>query len=61
MPLPSANIPLASALGMSQRSFQRKPSELGLSYQKVLDEIRHELARHVAIDLSRQKVCLNNG
>ena len=46
---------------MSQRSFQRKLSKLGLSYQKVLDEIRHELARHVAIDLSRRKVCLNNG
>jgi AraC-like DNA-binding protein len=44
---------LASALGMSQRSFQRKLGELGLTYQKVLDEIRHELARRYLDDQSK--------
>lgn len=44
---------LASALGMSQRSFQRKLGELGLTYQKVLDETRHELARRYLDDQSK--------
>jgi AraC-like DNA-binding protein len=44
---------LASALGMSQRSFQRKLSELSLTYQKVLDDIRHELARRYLDDPSK--------
>jgi AraC-like DNA-binding protein len=38
---------------MSQRSFQRKLGELGLTYQKVLDEIRHELARRYLDDQSK--------
>ena len=41
---------VASRLGMSQRSFQRKLGELGLTYQKILDEIRHELARRYLDD-----------
>lgn len=47
--LPSAS-ELASALGLSQRSLQRKLHELGLSYQQLLDETRHELARRYLDD-----------
>ena len=36
---------LASAMGMSRRTLQRRLGELGLSYQQVLDETRHDLAR----------------
>ena len=44
---------IASALGMSQRNFQRKLGELGLTYQKLLDETRHELARRYLDDPSK--------
>lgn len=47
--LPSAS-ELAAALGLSVRSLQRKLHELGLSYQGVLDETRHELARRYLDD-----------
>lgn len=36
---------VAADLAMSQRSFQRKLGELGLTYQGVLDQTRLELAR----------------
>ena len=36
---------LASALGMSRRSLQRRLGELGASYQQLLDETRYGLAR----------------
>lgn len=36
---------LASAMGMSRRTLQRRLGELGLSYQQVLDETRQALAR----------------
>ena len=35
----------STALGMSQRTLQRKLHELGLTYQNLCDETRHELAR----------------
>lgn len=41
---------VASALGLSQRSLQRRLHELGLTYQNVLDETRHELARRYLDD-----------
>jgi len=47
--LPSAH-ELASALGLSHRSLQRKLHALGLTYQSVLDETRHELARRYLDD-----------
>jgi AraC-like DNA-binding protein len=47
--LPTAN-EVASALGLSQRSLQRKLREIGLTYQNVLDETRHELARRYLDD-----------
>lgn len=47
--LPSAN-ELAAALGLSIRSLQRKLHELGLTYQGVLDETRHELTRRYLDD-----------
>ena len=47
--LPTAH-QVASALGLSQRSLQRKLNELGLTYQNVLDETRHELARRYLDD-----------
>lgn len=50
--LPTAH-EVAGALGLSQRSLQRKLHELGLTYQNVLDETRHELARHYLEDPSK--------
>lgn len=47
--LPTAH-ELASALGLSHRSLQRKLHELGLTYRYVLDETRHELARRYLDD-----------
>ncbi|MBK7417016.1 MAG: helix-turn-helix domain-containing protein [Dechloromonas sp.] len=44
---------LASALGMSQRSFQRKLGRTGPDLPKVLDETRHELARRYLDDQSK--------
>jgi AraC-like DNA-binding protein len=41
---------LARALGMSSRTLQRRLTELGISYQAVLDEVRHELALHYLED-----------
>ena len=40
----------ATHLGLSQRSFQRRLSELGLAYQQLLDQTRHELARRYLDD-----------
>jgi len=40
----------ACALGMSQRTLQRRLGELGLSYQSLFDETRHELARRYLDD-----------
>jgi AraC-like DNA-binding protein len=50
--VPSAT-ELAGALGMSQRSLQRKLAERGLTYKKVLDEIRYELARRYLEDINK--------
>lgn len=36
---------LATAMGMSRRTLQRRLGGLGLSYQQLLDETRHDLAR----------------
>jgi AraC-like DNA-binding protein len=49
---PSAD-DLAITLGLSQRSLQRRLGELGLTYQGVLDETRHELARRYLDDPSK--------
>ena len=35
---------------MSQRSFQRRLRELGLTYRELLDQTRHELARRYLDD-----------
>ena len=44
---------VATELAMSQRSFQRRLSELGLTYQKLLDQTRHELAQRYLDDPSK--------
>lgn len=41
---------LATAIGMSQRTLLRKLGELGLTYQQLLDEMRHELGRRYLDD-----------
>lgn len=41
---------LATSLGISLRSLQRKLADEGVSYQLVLDETRHELARRYLDD-----------
>ena len=41
---------MAADFGMSQRTLQRKLSDIGLSYQQLLDETRHELARRYLDD-----------
>lgn len=47
--MPSAE-EVAHALGLSQRSLQRRLAALGLSFQGVVDETRHELARRYLDD-----------
>ena len=42
-----------TALGMSQRTLQRKLHELGLTYQSLCDEARHELARRYLDDTNK--------
>ncbi|WP_319240145.1 AraC family transcriptional regulator [uncultured Propionivibrio sp.] len=44
---------LALALCMSQRSLQRRLAALGLTFQGILDETRHELARRYLDDSSK--------
>ncbi len=44
---------LAKALGLSLRSLQRRLAEEGVSYQELLDETRHELARRYLDDPAR--------
>jgi len=44
---------VARELGMSQRSLQRRLGELHLTYQGVLDETRHELARRYLDDAAK--------
>ena len=44
---------MASGLGLSQRTLQRRLSDLGLTYQQILDETRHELARRYLDDQSK--------
>ena len=41
---------MAADFGMSQRTLQRKLSDIGLSYQQLLDETHHELARRYLDD-----------
>ena len=41
---------VARALGLSQRSLQRRLAALGLTFQGVVDETRHELARRYLDD-----------
>lgn len=38
---------------MSRRTLQRRLSELGLTYQRLCDETRHELARRYLDDSSK--------
>ena len=38
---------VAKALGMSPRTLQRRLGELGTSYQKLLDDVRHRTARRL--------------
>lgn len=38
---------IAKSLGMSSRTLQRRLGELGTSYQKLLDEVRHRSARRL--------------
>jgi len=47
---PPSAASVAAHLGLSQRSFQRRLSELGLAYQQLLDQTRHELARRYLDD-----------
>ncbi len=42
-----------TALGMSQRTLQRKLHQLGLTYQSLCDEARHELARRYLDDTNK--------
>lgn len=44
---------VATALSLSQRTLQRRLGELKLTYQGVLDETRHELARRYLDDASK--------
>jgi AraC-like DNA-binding protein len=44
---------VATELALSQRSFQRRLSELGLTYQELLDQTRHDLARRYLDDPSK--------
>lgn len=46
---PPAN-QVAMALGMSHRTLQRRLGDLGLTYQNVLNETRHELSRRYLDD-----------
>ncbi|WP_374690560.1 AraC family transcriptional regulator [Accumulibacter sp.] len=47
--MPSAPA-VAHSLGLSQRSLQRRLAALGLTFQSVVDETRHELARRYLDD-----------
>ncbi|MBP9904374.1 MAG: AraC family transcriptional regulator [Rhodoferax sp.] len=47
---PPSAISTAAGLAMSQRSFQRRLRELGLTYRELLDQTRHELARRYLDD-----------
>ncbi|HTB74146.1 MAG TPA: AraC family transcriptional regulator [Polyangiaceae bacterium] len=38
---------VARSLGMSPRTLQRRLGELGTTYQKLLDEVRHRSARRL--------------
>jgi AraC-like DNA-binding protein len=38
---------VAKSLGMSRRTLQRRLGELGTTYQDVLDDVRHQLARRM--------------
>jgi AraC-like DNA-binding protein len=44
---------LASALGMSRRTLQRRLGDLGLTYKGVVDETRYELAQRYLDDPER--------
>jgi AraC-like DNA-binding protein len=44
---------LASAMGMSRRTLQRKLGELGLTYSDLLDETRYDLAQRYLDDQER--------
>ncbi len=44
---------VAQALGLSQRSLQRKLAALGLTFQGIVDETRHELARRYLDDAAK--------
>jgi len=44
---------VARTLGLSQRSLQRRLADLGLTFQGVVDETRHELARRYLDDPAR--------
>lgn len=42
--------PLAQSLGMAPRTLQRRLAEQGQSFQRILDEVRQELARQYLAD-----------
>lgn len=44
---------VASELGMSRRSLQRKLNELGVSYKDLVDEVRHDLAQRYLGDATQ--------
>jgi AraC-like DNA-binding protein len=45
---------LARELHLSTRTLQRRLTESGISFQRLLDEARHELARHYLIHSARE-------
>ncbi len=45
---------LARELHLSTRTLQRRLTENGISFQRLLDEARHELARHYLLHSSRE-------
>ena len=45
---------LARELHLSTRTLQRRLTEQGISFQRLLDEARHELARHYLLHSSRE-------
>jgi AraC-like DNA-binding protein len=45
---------LARELHLSTRTLQRRLTEQGVTFQRLLDEARHELARHYLLHSSRE-------
>jgi AraC-like DNA-binding protein len=47
---------LARELHLSTRTLQRRLNEQGISFQRLLDEARRELARHCLLHSSRELI-----